>query len=85
MFTAVDQARPSMRELNRHVISAVAAQWYDLGLELLSPIHERSLENIKRDGTARGVEWCCRKMFSKWLEATDNATWDQFIQALKKN
>jgi len=78
-------ARPSMRELNRHVISLVAKHWFDLGLELLNQEQERSLDRIERDGIANGVQWCCRKMFSEWLETSDNtATWEQLIAALKR-
>ena len=74
--------RPSMRDLNNHVIPLVAIRWYDLGLELLETQHERDLEIIEENNNE--VKKCCRKMFSKWLETqSDNASWDQLIQAIK--
>ena len=74
--------RPSMRDLNKHVIPLVATRWYDLGLELLETQHERKLEIIEEDN--KEVTKCCRKMFSKWLETqSDNASWDQLILAVK--
>ena len=26
---------------------------------------------------------CCQEMFSKWLEAQENASWDQLLEALR--
>ena len=75
--------RPSMKDLNRHVIPLVSTRWYDLGLELLETKHERELEIIETN-YRNDVAMCCRKMFSKWLETQcDNASWDQLIQAVK--
>ena len=71
-----------MKVLNRHVIPLVATRWYDLGLELLETQHEKELEIIEVGNNE--VKTCCRKMFSKWLETqSDNASWDQLIQAVK--
>ena len=76
--------RPSMKDLNRHMIPLVATRWYDLGLELLETKHERELDTIEKDSKVEGAKTCCRKMFSKWLETqSDNASWDQLIQAIK--
>ena len=77
-------SRPSMKDLNKHVIPLVAIKWYDLGLELLETKHERELDTIEKDSKVEGAKTCCRKMFSKWLETqSDNASWDQLIQAVK--
>ena len=77
-------SRPSMKDLNKHVIPLVATRWYDLGLELLETKHERELDTIEKDSKVEGAKTCCRKMFSKWLETqSDNASWDQLIQAVK--
>ena len=77
-------SRPSMKDLNKHVIPLVATKWYDLGLELLETKHERELDTIEKDSKVEGAKTCCRKMFSKWLETqSDNASWDQLIQAVK--
>ena len=76
-------SRPSMKDLSKHVIPLVATRWYDLGLELLETKHERELDTIEKDSKAEGAKTCCRKMFSKWLETRDDASWDQLIQAVK--
>ena len=77
-------SRPSMKDLNKHVIPLVATRWYDLGLELLETKHERELDTIEKDSKVEGAKTCCRKMFSKWLETqSNNASWDQLIQAVK--
>ena len=71
-------SRPSMKDLNKHVIPLVATRWYDLGLELLETKHERELDIIEKDSKTEGVNTCCRKMFSKWLESQfDSASWDR--------
>ena len=76
-------SRPSMKDLNKHVIPLVATRWYDLGLELLETKHERELEIVETN-YRNDAAMCCRKMFSKWLETqSDNASWDQLIQAVK--
>ena len=69
--------------LNKHVISLVATKWYDLGLELLDPRHEREMEIIDKDSKVEGTRTCCRKMFGKWLETRDDASWDQLIEAVR--
>ena len=79
----IDNTRPTMRDLSRHVISSVAVKWYKLGLELLETKHEKSLDLIESDGNKHDLEWCCRKMFRKWLETSVNATWSQLIGAIK--
>ena len=72
-----------MRDLSRHVVPSVAVKWYELGLELLETKHEKYLDVIESDGNKYDVQWCCRKMFRKWLETSDTATWDQLIEAIK--
>ena len=73
-----------MKDLNRHVIPLVTSRWYVLGLELLETQYERELDTIEKDSKVDGAKTCCRKMFSKWLETqSDNASWDQLIQAVR--
>ena len=76
-------SRPSMKDLNKHVIPLVSPRWYDLGLELLETKHERELDIIETN-YRNDVVTSCRKMLSKWLETqSDSASWDQLIQAVK--
>ena len=72
-----------MKVLNRHVIPKVSIKWYDLGLELLEDEYEGELETIHKDYKADGSKTCCQKMFSKWLETRDGASWDQLIEAMR--
>ena len=82
-YIIIGGTRPTMKDINRHVIPSVATSWYSLGLELLDPEHEKSLEIIE-EGNKHDIQYCCRKMFSKWLDTCDNATWDQLIDAIKR-
>ena len=72
-----------MKDLNKHVIPLVVNKWYNLGLELLEPEHERKLEVIQRNHET-DVEKSCRKMFSEWLQTQpDSASWDKLIRVVK--
>jgi len=72
-----------MKDLNKHVIPVVATKWYDLGLELLDSRYEKELDTIEKDGSKFDVQWCCRKMLGKWLEVSDDPTWEQLTNAVK--
>ena len=71
-----------MRDLVRHVLPHVAARWYDLGLQLLHEKNENELTFIESDAT-NDIKTCCRKMFAKWKETDELASWDKLIDALK--
>jgi len=72
-----------MKILNKHVIPKVNTKWYDLGLELLDDEYAGELETIHKDYRNDGSKTCCQKMFSKWLETRDDASWDQLIEAMR--
>ena len=74
--------RPTLRDLTIHVIPLVATKWYDLGIELLEPKHQNELNSIEGD-TRNVAVTCCRKMFSKWLNTDELASWDKLIKALR--
>ena len=74
-------SRPALRDLARHVIPSVETEWYNLGLELLDPKYESELETI--EAGARSEATSCRKMFSKWLNTDELASWDKLIKALR--
>ena len=59
----------------------MAAQWYDIGLELLTGDTTGTLDVIKAD-YPNDASACCNKMFVKWLELQPSATWSQLIIAL---
>ena len=79
----VGQNCPIMKDLNKHVIPLVDTTWYDLGLELLDPEHERSLDTIEANNK-NDIHSCCRKMFRKWLDTCKDATWNKLIVVLRK-
>ena len=76
-------SRPTLRDLARHVIPSVKTEWYNVGLELLDPKYENELDTIEADTRNDGVTTSCRKMFSKWLNTDELASWDKLIKALK--
>ena len=61
--------------------SGLAAQWYDLGTQLLTADTVGTLDVIKTDHS-NDASACCNKMFVKWLELQPSATWSQLIIAL---
>ena len=65
-----------------HVIPSVAAKWFELGVVLLDPNYQNELHVFEAD-TKNDVATCCRKMFSKWLNSDELATWDKLIKALR--
>ena len=75
-------SRPTLRDLATHVIPSVKTEWYNLGLQLLEPKYENELNTIEAD-TRNDAATCCRKMFSKWLNTDELASWDKLIKALR--
>ena len=73
-----------MRDLVVHVLPSVASKWYELGLVLLNPKYDNYLKTIETEEAAKGARACCRKMFDKWLNTEEKASWDKVIEALKK-
>ena len=65
-----------------HVIPLVNTKWYDLGVVLLEPKYQNELNTIEVD-TRNDVATCCRKMFSKWLNTDELASWDKLIKAVR--
>ena len=61
----------------------MAAQWHDLGTQLLTDDTVGVLDVIKADHP-NDVRACCNEMFVKWLELQPNATWSQLMTALEK-
>jgi len=64
------------------VIPSVAAKWFELGAVLLEPRYQNELETIEAD-TRNDAATSCRKMFSKWLNTDELASWDKLIKALR--
>ena len=75
---------PTLKQL-RNILkpdtSGLAAEWFDLGAQLLTDDTVGTLNVIKRDHP-NDASACCNKMFVKWLELQPSATWSQLIIAL---
>ena len=87
IFTSVNynetgSDRPTLRDLTIHVIPSVATRWYELGVVLLDPKYQNELTIVEAD-TGNDVVTCCRKMFSKWLNTDELASWNKLIGALR--
>ena len=65
-----------------HVIPSVATKWFEIGVVLLDPKYQNELNTIEID-TRNDAATCCRKMFSKWLNTDQLASWDKLIKALR--
>ena len=64
------------------MIPSVATRWYELGLVLLDTKYQNELTIIEADVRNDAVT-CCRKMFSKWLNTNELASWDKLIKAVR--
>ena len=73
---------PTLRDLTIHVILLVANRWYELRLVLLDTKYHNELNIIEVDIRNDAVT-CCRKMFSKWLNTDELASWDKLIKAVR--
>ena len=65
------------------MLPLVASKWYELGLVLLNPKYANYLKTIETE-EVKDARACCRKMFDKWLNTEEKASWDKVIEALKK-
>ena len=74
--------RPSLKDLYDHVVMKVADKWKDLGVHLLRSDQERMLDIIEADYSHDAVR-CCKRLFTKWLNTTEDATWNMLIKALR--
>ena len=82
MSVAIGSDRPSLKDLNDHVVNNVADKWRDLGIQLLRPDQEKMLDIIAADHP-HGVVSCCKCVLNKWLDTTTDATWNKLIRALR--
>ena len=64
------------------MIPSVETDWYNLGSELLDPKYKNELNTIEAD-TRYNAATSCRKMFTKWLNTDELASWDKLIKALR--
>ena len=61
----------------------VADRWKDLGVQLLRSDQERILNIIEADHP-HDVVSCCKHVFKKWLDTSEDATWNMLMEALRR-
>ena len=74
--------RPSLKDLDDHVVMNVADNWRSLGVQLLRP-DQQNLLNIIAANHPGNVVACCQDVLRRWLNTTKDATWNQLIEALR--
>ena len=73
MTSTTENARPTMRDINRYVVRKYSSDWYDIGFELGLDLDV--LKIIARDNPQQNIA-CLRETVDKWLKLnTDDATW----------
>ena len=60
----------------------VADRWKDLGVQLLRSDQEKMLDIIEANHP-HDVVTCCKRIVNIWLDATEDATWNMLVKALK--
>ena len=82
-ITAKD--KPTIKDLNIHVIEQYAIYWKQLGVELgVKNYHIANITENNASRKLRQVEECCSQMLQKWLDIDPSATWDKLDDAIKK-
>ena len=62
----------------RYVLPLYAAHWKKIGVFL--DVQPGLLERIEHDH--RSADGCCMDLFMKWLQGTDNVTWEKMFEAI---
>ena len=63
----------------KYVLPLYAAKWKRIGIFL--GIQPGQLEIIKSNNPA-DTEGCCVDLFIKWLEGTENVTWEKMFEVI---
>ena len=77
--SVLETERPELKDLCRYVLPLYAAHWKKIGIFL--GIQPGQLEVIKLDNPA-DTNGCCMDLFIKWLEGTENVTWEKMLEAI---
>ena len=73
--------RPTLKYLNRYVVTPVGSKWKDLGIELTDNIENL---NLIAGNHPNDISTCCTNMFEFWLNSQLEASWNQLIKSLKQ-
>ena len=71
--------RPSMIDINNHVVPNWAPKWKHLGAKLNIQQH---LMDIIEHNHPNDCETCCSEMLSEWLDNNPGACWEDIITAV---
>ena len=71
--------KPSIIDINNHVVPMWAPKWRQLGTELNIQEH---LMNIIEHDHPDDCETCCSKMFTEWLDNSPAACWEDVTTAV---
>ena len=71
---------PSLKDLYECITPKYAAKWRVIGTLLDLP--NGILQAIEAEYPIN-VEWCCNKMFEKWLEVDPTASWEKLFTAIE--
>ena len=75
--------RPALKYLNKYVKADIAAEWHDIGVELLDVEDEPALNTIKNNHPG-DVNKCTAEMLQLWLARKPEASWDQLLEAFRE-
>ena len=78
----VGHSKPTIKQLQRHVVPRVAAKYYEVGIELYKDDDVHHLDTIQKS-CAMDYTKGCTDMFKFWLGTYGAATWDRLIKGLK--
>ena len=71
-----------MKSLNRHVVKHAAHKWRDLVVQLLQSNQVVMMMDIASNHPHDAVR-CCKEVFFKWLDPSEDASWHKLIRALR--
>ena len=79
-----EDSQPFQKDLGILVVPLVAVKWKALGKILLDPhlVNNGELETIEKNNP-QDITECCKKMFRRWLEKHEHASWKQLIKKLE--
>ena len=83
LLTYIGSDRPGLKYLNRHVVTAIAPKWYDVGLELMDVQDEKEMKVIRAEQSISDDKQRAKKMLEFWLERKADASWNDLLKALK--
>lgn len=75
----IETKRPELRDLCKYILPLYAAHWWEIGIFL--NIKPGQLEVIKQDNPADSNR-CCSILFIRWLQGTENVTWEKMFEAI---